>query len=210
MMIPKQAQFQMLDGKTANSNGDLQINFIRACNDEMSIAVLGNTETTAASRSSGYAQAKVQGEQQFEITKSDLAFVQNTLNDAKFLRILQSYGYPVTEGGGFEFKQEVDIEKLKARLDIDREVSLKVPLSDDYWYDTYGLPKPDNYDELIAKREEERRALLAPAKKAEESKDGNDNDADKKDKGKNLFANLYDFFVKAPPTVSGANPDTDF
>ena len=210
MMIPKQAQFQMLDGKTANSNGDLQLNFIRACNDEMSIAVLGNTETTAASRSSGYAQAKVQSEQQFEITKSDLAFVQNTLNDAKFLRILQSYGYPVTEGGGFEFEQEVDIEKLKARLDIDREVSLKVPLSDDYWYDTYGLPKPDNYDELIAKREEERRAMLALAKKAEESKDGNDNGDNKKDKGKNLFANLYDFFVKAPPTASGANPDTDF
>lgn len=79
-----------------------------------------------------------------------------------------------------------------------------------YWYDTYGLPKPDNYDELLAKREEERRAMLALAKKAEESKDGNDNDADKKDKGKNLFANLYDFFVKAPPTASGANPDTDF
>lgn len=52
--------------------------------------------------------------------------------------------------------------------------------------------------------------MLALAKKAEESKDGNDNDADKKDKGKNLFANLYDFFVKAPPTASGANPDTDF
>lgn len=200
----------MLDGKTANSNGDLQLNFIRACNDEMSIAVLGNTETTAASRSSGYAQAKVQSEQQFEITKSDLAFVQNTLNDTKFLRILQSYGYPVTEGGGFEFEQEVDIEKLKARLDIDREVSLKVPLSDDYWYDTYGLPKPDNYDELITKREEERAAMLALAKKAEGGKDGNDNDADKKDKGKNLFANLYDFFVKAPPTASGATPDTDF
>lgn len=55
--------------------------------------------------------------------------------------------------------------------------------------------------------------MLALAKKAEESKeskDDNDNDADKKDKGKNLFANLYDFFVKAPPTASGATPDTDF
>ena len=50
--------------------------------------------------------------------------------------------------------------------------------------------------------------MLALAKKAGESKDGND--ADKKDKGKNLFANLYDFFVKAPPTASGATPDTDF
>ena len=52
--------------------------------------------------------------------------------------------------------------------------------------------------------------MLALAKKAEESKDGNDNDADKKDKGKNLFVNLYDFFVKAPPTASKATPDTNF
>ena len=50
--------------------------------------------------------------------------------------------------------------------------------------------------------------MLALAKKAEE--DNSDDGNGKKDKGKNLFANLYDFFVKAPPTVSGANPDTDF
>lgn len=199
MMIPKQAQFQMLDGKTANGNGDLQLNFIHACNDEMSVAVLGNTETTTSSRSSGYAQAKIQGEQQFEITKSDLAFVQNTLNEPKFLRILQSYGYPVAEGGKFEFEQEIDMEKLKLRLEIDREVSLKVPFSDDYWYDTYGIPKPDNYKELITKQEEERQALLAAAKKTED---------DNKDKGKKLFANLYDFFASAPPKGSGANNKT--
>lgn len=194
MMIPKQAQFQMLDGKTANANGDLQLNFIRACNDEMSIAILGNTETTTSNKSSGYAQAKVQGEQQFEITKKDLSFVQNTLNNGKFLRILQSYGYPIVEGGGFEFEREIDVEKLKARLDIDREVSLKVPLADDYWYDTYGLPKPDNYDELKAKQDEEQASQRTVS-------DDNDN----RKKGRRLFADLYDFFVQAPPKASGAN-----
>ncbi|MGM9806096.1 MAG: hypothetical protein ACI3Z7_06665 [Candidatus Aphodosoma sp.] len=56
--------------------------------------------------------------------------------------------------------QEADLKKLNERLSIDLRLAERVPISDDYWYETYQLPKPDNYDELIARREEQRRAAL--------------------------------------------------
>ena len=147
MMVPKQAKFEMLDGKTSNGTGELQKRLIDCCNEEMDIAVLGNSETTTASSSSGYAQSKTHAEQQLEITKSDLSFVQNTLSSPWFLDVLKSYGYPV-DGGCFEFEIELDLEALKLRLDIDSVVSEKVPMEDAYWYYTYGIPMPKNYNEL--------------------------------------------------------------
>ena len=154
MMIPKQADFEMLDGKTANGDGKLQLGLIEACNHEMDIAILGNTETTSSSKSSGYAQSKEHGHQQDEITKSDLSFVANMLNSDKFLAILKSYGFQV-DGGTFQFELELDVDKLKIRMEIDTFVSTKIPIGDEYWYDTYGITKPDNYDELKAKMKQE-------------------------------------------------------
>lgn len=154
MMIPKQADFEMLDGKTSNGDGKLQIGLKDACNEEMAIAILGNTETTSSSKSSGYAQSKEHGEQQDELTISDLIFIENLLNSKKFKQILKSYGFDVN--GEFEFELDLNLTKLKLRMEIDMFVSTKVPIGDDYWYETYKIPKPDNYDELKAKMEEAR------------------------------------------------------
>jgi SPP1 gp7 family putative phage head morphogenesis protein len=194
MMIPKQAQFQMLDGKTSNSTGELQIGFMRFCNEEMSIAVLGNSETTSASKSSGYAQAKEHSKQQMEITKSDITFVRNILNDPYFLNILKSYGYPVEAGDSFDYEMEIDLETLKVRKEIDEFISAKVPIDDDYWYDTYGIDKPENYAELKAKQEEERRAALASAPPEPQGVEEKETEITVKAKGKNALRALSDFF----------------
>ncbi|MDR1984992.1 MAG: DUF935 domain-containing protein [Prevotellaceae bacterium] len=199
MMIPKQAQFQMLDGKTSNGTGELQERLIQNCNAEMSVAILGNTETTTSSSSSGYAQSLTQSQQQLEITKSDIAFVQNVLNEQWFLNILKSYGYPV-DGGSFEFEFEIDLDNLLKRVQIDTFVSSKVPVDDDYYYTAYGIPKPDNYDELKARQEEERKAaLLAMQSNNEPQPD------EPKNSKKNLFDKLADFFGFAPK--NGASED---
>ncbi len=139
MMIPRQADFEIKDGKQNNSDGNLQLSFIKALNEEMSITILGNTETTTSSYSTGYAQSKVHLEQQYEITKSDIIYTAAMLNSPKFLSILQSYGYPVTNGH-FVFAKDMDIDYLKTRVAIDKEVAQMVPVAESYWYDTYGIP----------------------------------------------------------------------
>lgn len=164
LMIPKQAQFEMKDGKQSNGDGKLQGSFREALNEELSIIVLGNTETTSSSRSSGYAQSKEHGKQQLEITKSDIQYLKSKLNNPKFLGILKSFGFPV-DGGRFVFKKELDLEALKTRWEIDKDLGNKIPVEDDYYYDTYGIPKPENYDELKAKLEEEKAAAAQVLKK---------------------------------------------
>lgn len=202
MMIPKQADFEMLDGKTSNGDGKLQIGLKDACNEEMAIAILGNTETTSSSKSSGYAQSKEHGEQQDELTISDLIFIENLLNSKKFKQILKSYGYNID--GKFEFELDLDLSKLKLRMEIDTFVSQKVPIGDDYWYETYGIPKPDNYDELKSKMEQ---AAQEPAPEptpnnskktpGQQPKKGQLTETKKQNLMDLLFKGLADFFDQA-------------
>ena len=205
MMIPKQAEFSMLDGKTSNGDGKLQESFKDACNNEMAICILGNTETTTSSSSSGYAQSKEHGEQQDEITASDLIFVENLLNSEKFKTILKSYGFIVD--GKFEFELEMNLLKLKLRMEIDTFVSTKVPVGDDYWYKTYGITKPDNYDELKTEMQEAKKENeTIPSDKNKTP--GPDNrvkdkkvllDTKKKNLVDTILKNLADFFDQAQP-----------
>ena len=162
LMIPKQADFEIIDGKMSNATGEVYQNFKKCCDDEMSIIVLGNTETTQSSKSSGYAQGQIHQQQQLEITKSDLKDVENCLNSDKFFNILKSYGYPVEEGGKFKYEEEINIGELATRILIDVQVALQVPIGDDYWYETYGIDKPDNYDELKTQFDAKKQAQQQP------------------------------------------------
>jgi len=139
LMIPRQADFEIKDGKQTNCDGNLQLSFIKALNEEISITVLGNTETTTSSLSTGYAQSKVHLEQQYEITRSDLIYTAAMLNSSRFLSVLRSYGYPVGNGY-FVFSKDLDADYLKTRVAIDKEVAQMVAIPQSYWYDTYGIP----------------------------------------------------------------------
>ena len=138
LMLPRQAEFEMMDGKQNNGDGNLQLSFIKMMNDELSVVILGNTDTTTSNNSSGYAQSKIHLEQQYEITRSDLAYTAAQLNDRKFLNILSSYGYPA-DGGRFVFSKDMDIDYLTKRIAIDKEVAAHINIPAGYWYDTYGI-----------------------------------------------------------------------
>lgn len=158
LMIPNQAQFEMMDGKQSNGTGELQERLKDSMNQEMSIIVVGNTETTTNGKTGSQAKSKVHQEQQNEILKNDMDFLATVLNDPRFFTVLKSYGYPVVEGGHFAFKTEVDITKLADRIAIDKEVAALVPVADDYFYETYGIQKPANYKELKAEQREKAKA----------------------------------------------------
>lgn len=149
--IPKQAGFDMKDGKASNGDGKLQDIFRRAMNEEMSIIILGNTETTNSSNSSGYAQSKTHAEQQLEITRSDMVFVLDYLNSDHFLNILKSYGYPV-DGGMFEFDREIDIAYMAKKIEVDKKAKeIGLPIGKKYMYETYAIDEPEAGDEIQGK-----------------------------------------------------------
>ncbi len=150
LMIPRQASFKTQDGKQANGDGQLQSSFKDALNDEMSIIVLGNTETTTNNSVGSLSKSKVHAAQQLEISKSDIQYTASYLNSGQFQAILKSYGYPLCEGGSFAFSKDIDIAYLVQRIEVDTRMPENLPIADDYWYTTYGIPKPDNYDALKA------------------------------------------------------------
>lgn len=215
LQVPKQVELKLEDGKQNNGDGDLQDKFRKACNEEMSVLVLGVTETTTSSSSSGYAQSAEHGKQQDEVTKDDMDDEQKFFNDPKVLTIIKSYGYPVdvetgSDEDGFYYEEEMDLDKVKKQVDIVMIVGKRQPVDDDYVYEITGIPKPANYETLKAAMEEERKAALAPAggidpKKPPKGggpkpkpKDQSDDDEDDLTWWKRFRHSLADFFDPAP------------
>ena len=119
------------------------------------------------------------------------------------------FGRVVAKGGHFEFEKEKNPYELQARLNMDMQLAGRVPIDDDYFYETYGIPKPANYDQLKQEQEARRQATLDALRNTQNG-NGKDEDEDeprdkKKPKGKKpedkeskLFQALSDFFGFAP------------
>lgn len=167
LAIPKQADFEIMDGKTSNGTGDLQEKFKNACNEELSVLILGNTETTKSSNSSGYAQSQTHGRQQSEVIKDDIHYLLSLLNSDKYLSILKSYGYDV-EGGKFIVEEMMEVADQKTRAEVLNILKndLGLPLDDDTIYEEFGINKPANYEEQKAKQKAKHEAAETPEEEA--------------------------------------------
>ena len=155
---------------TNAANGQLQDGFIKTLNKEISKALLGSTETTESSDSSGYAQGKVHQEEDDEKNESDQNFVRRMLN-SRFRPILRAHGFD-TKGGKFIIegqKEKLTVQDIKV---LKQEV--KLPMDDDWLYEKYSIPKPDNYEEL---KEQQAQTPEPPAKKPGED-DPEENEAE--------------------------------
>lgn len=155
-IIPKGADIEFIENNSTGSN-DLYKSLIQACNSELSKLILGQTLTTEqgdkGARSLGDVHEDI--EQQYHL--ADRLFVKNILN-YQFKQLLQIHGYITTDEGEFDFL-DMDAIDLTDRISIDTAVAKMVPISDDYFYDKYGIPKPENYDELKAKQEAQKQVM---------------------------------------------------
>lgn len=159
LMIPKQADFEIMDGKTSNGDGQLQERLKNACNNEMGIVILGNVETTGNDNGGSNSKAQEQGKEQAKITKKDIKFLVSQLNSDKLLAVLADYGYPV-EGGKFIIQKEFDPYKAKAKMEIINMMKDGgTPVDDDYIYEEIGVPKPKKYDQLKKELAEKKQAF---------------------------------------------------
>ncbi|MBV6442743.1 MAG: hypothetical protein EPGJADBJ_04467 [Saprospiraceae bacterium] len=145
VVAPEDAQLQFFNPTAGSQSNDIFRFLIDACNQELSITILGNTMTTTEAKHSGYAQSETQMKTQDEVHADDRAFVLSVLNE-DLVPYLASLGYQV-EGGEFAF-EDGDGLSLTERLNIDTRIhGIGVPIGMNYWYDKYGIPKPEG-DEL--------------------------------------------------------------
>lgn len=162
LVRPKGTEVTLL-ANSSNANGDLQDKLMSFLNKEISKALLGSTETTESSSSSGYAQSKTHAGQDERKNESDIQFTRRILN-SRFTRILASAGFDVS-GGKFIIEGEDNELTIKESFDMHMQMKKDgLPIDDDFFYETYGVPKPANYNELKRKQEVEKPEPIDPKK----------------------------------------------
>lgn len=146
---PDGTNVQLLENKST-SDGKLHTAALDFYNLEISKALLGTTETTQASKSSGYAQSQSHQQDDDEKNDGDINFVRRVLN-SRFRKIMKAQGID-TKGGKFIVQPEEKKLSKKDAYEIYRSMcaDLDIPISDDFFYETFGVDKPDDYNTLKA------------------------------------------------------------
>ena len=176
---------------------------------------LGNTLTTEAGEKGTQALGTVHQSVEDKIERADRQMILDVLN-YELTDVFTNLGMN-TAGGEFSFVVPQN-KDLSARVQIDMQLkNMGLPISDDYLYETYGIEKPKNYEEL-----KKAKAVLTPDPvKPEEKKEPEDGTEEDKETGKddspeemvdkkkdrfwkNFFSGLSGFFPDAPGKGKGA------
>jgi hypothetical protein len=184
--VPKETELEVQASQSSGSN-TLFKDLRAACNEEILIAVLGNTMTTI--NGSSKSQAEVHAGTQKDIANADRRYVQRTLN--RYLQpLLLKRGYPV-EGGFFAFPDQGESLTTNERLDLALKLKndAKVAVDDDYFYEISGIPKAESNDP---------ETKPDPDPEPDDPKEDTEPTPAQKKKG------LKSFFVEAPAPTSGA------
>lgn len=173
-VLPKDTEMTFHENTGAAGSTELYDRLRTAMNEEMMVHILGATETTTSSKSSGYAQSETHQKTTDEVAQDDKEDELTILNEL-VLPVLINLGL-LPKGGTFVYNEPVNIEVAGKKVDIALKLRNdgKVPISDDYFYEISGIPKPDNYAELKQKMEDEKiQPVPAPNDNIRPAKPGN-------------------------------------
>lgn len=175
-------------GTKSTGTVDIHERFADKCDEQMLIAILGQTMTTKDG--SSYSQGKVHAQTEDDINKADRRFVQRILN-TEVLPRLAKRGYDVT-GGWFHFAEQSENLTKKEQLEIAERVNAIVPIDENYWYETFGVPKGKTQE--TSNKDEE------PSIKEQEPSDEKQKPKQQKVTTKKLsyWEQFLDFFAGAP------------
>lgn len=209
---PKESSLVLHEPKNASATGELFENHANYWDKKISIRVLGNTLTTDANKVGTQALGEVHKEVEDEMNEDDRDTILDVLN-YHMRPIFSALGFN-TEGGEFVFAKK-DKTHPTQQVDIVLKLnSIGLPISDDYLYEFSGIPKPDNYDELIEEKKAEKEAMQAQLLGGEAtSTDEGNLSEEEKTKGntppqsKKGLRNLLSRFFSLAPLPGGADSD---
>lgn len=209
---PKESSLVLHEPKNASATGELFENHANYWDRKISIRVLGNTLTTDANKVGTQALGEVHKEVEDEMNEDDRDTILDVLN-YHMRPIFSALGFN-TDGGEFVFAKKDKTHPIQ-QVDIVLKLnSIGLPISDDYLYEFSGIPKPDNYDELLAEKKAEKEALQAQLLGGEATPtDEGDLSEEEKTKGntppqgKKSLRNLLSRFFSLAPLQGGADSD---
>lgn len=144
---PRSAELKIHD--TAGSTGSKEVynDLIDVCNAEISKIILGNTLTTEQGDNGARSLGEVHKEEEESKNESDMRFLLTILNTS-VRSVLKNFGFDIS-GKTIAFREsDPDWYELQSKWNVLSGMMDKVPVGDDYIYETMGVPKPDNYDAM--------------------------------------------------------------
>lgn len=150
---PEGSAMTLHEAQGKSGTNDLYERFTDNCNDEMSIAILGNTLTTKSDTNGTQALGTVQAKEQMKITEDDVQFILDLLN-YEMTDIFAALGVN-TEGGEFVHVEPKYPDKQVQINVVTKLKEMGLPMSDEYLYKTFEVEKPDDYDARKAELEAE-------------------------------------------------------
>lgn len=193
-VIPKTGDIEYKDNKSTGDGGLYDL-LRKACNEEITIGVLGQTLTTTQGDKGARSLGEVHLEVQEGKHANDRRFVATILNSLILPR-LEARGFPV-KGGRWSFPEKGETISLTNRITIDKQLDEIIEIEPDYFYETYGIPKPKDGGGKKAKPEPPQ----PPQQQSKEPKQKvklSDDDAMELRDEKKFWKNLFSFFASAP------------
>lgn len=151
-ILPKEAELKLHEAKNASGSNELYNSLRKACNEEIAILILGQTETTSKTAGKMGGNDDTHEQTEDDINQDDRLDELAILNE-KVVPILKNLGFAV-DGGQFIHepnKEELSIKDMIGVVDTAVN-KLDLPIDDDYIYELTGIPKPANYDALKAEK----------------------------------------------------------
>lgn len=201
-VIPKETDVETVNNTGNGSSGASFNDFRQACNEELLIAISGNTLTTIAGTKGARSLGDVHKDVEDAVHKADMRFVEKVLN-SYFKPMLEARGYNV-KGGKFVFPSAVEpltVTEIVALSDI-----LDIPAG--WLHDKYGIPSPKEGEALAKKTPPPAPPKEGSIPKGEEKKKSAEKEPPKEEKlsdDRNFLLKLVDkVFLDAPTAWSGA------
>lgn len=192
---PENASMKLIESGNKSGSSDLYNHLVNTCNAEISKLVLGNTLTTEASERGTQALGTVQMKGEKIICEADKSFILDVLN-YQMTDIFESFGINV-KAGKFAYVTPQSSPDLASRIQIDMQLlSRGIPIANDYWYETYGIPRPKEGEKPFAEqaKKDDEKNEGNPLGNGGEKKEGEPSRLPKRKEGKNIAGAVRRFF----------------
>lgn len=195
-VVPKETDIETVNNTGNGSSGTSYDEFRKACNEEMTITILGQTLTTVQGDKGARSLGEVHKQVEEGKNRSDMRYVQRILNKY-FVPILERRGFPVN-GGRFVFPEAAE------PLSVDDIVNLSeiIDIPADFVHKKYSIPVAKDGDIIAGKKKQEAPAPVKDDASKQDTEEKDDDDpkktfdkADLDDRG--IFQRFFDFFVGA-------------
>lgn len=189
----RDVEIKIHDTGASSASSDIYHSFIQICDAGISKTILGNTLTTEQGANGARSLGEVHENEEDAKKKSDDSLILSILN-TQFRAVLKRFGIDASGGEIWFESPDKDWSKLQSKWNVINAIADKIPIADDYIYEEFDVPKPDNYEELKEEQRLEKQAGFASIFGAS-GHGHNHPDPDPEPRKTNLFARLADFFA---------------